>query len=116
MDTAHVARRQKPAHRRELNLDLDWKRLLFRVILELRRDDVLGRSAQLSYFLTFSLVPALLMLTVALGYLARGDELRRMLLSYFRDLAPGPGFQVVQDIVEQLAGDASAARFSFGLV
>jgi membrane protein len=96
--------------------EVNWKRVLRRVIAEIRRDDVMGRSAQLSYFLAFSLVPSLLMLSVALGYVARGDDARRMLLNYIRDVAPGPGFQVIRDIVEQLAGTANAGSLSFGLL
>jgi membrane protein len=89
---------------------------LRRLITEIRRDDVLGRSAELSYFLAFSLVPALLMLSVVLGYVARGDEMRRMLLNYVREVAPGPGFEVIRQIVEQLTGTANAGRLSFGLI
>jgi hypothetical protein len=61
----------------------EWRMVLRRVIQEIRDDDVFGRAAQLSYFLVFSLVPALLITTVLLGFIARGEEMRNTLLSFF---------------------------------
>ena len=53
---------------------LSWKELAKRVYAEVMDDDVLGRSAQLSYYFLLALFPALLFLTSLLGYLAGEDS------------------------------------------
>lgn len=93
-----------------------WKRVLRRVAREVQRDDVFGRAAQLSYFLVFSMVPALLMLTVVLGYAARGAEMRTVLLAWVGRVAPGQGFDLINEVLEHVAADPSAGKLSFGIV
>jgi membrane protein len=95
---------------------VDWRRVLRRVVKEIQRDDVFGRAAQMSYFLVFSLVPALLMLTVVLGYVAQGEEMRTVLLNYLGQFAPGRGFELIRDILEQVSADPSGGKLSLGLV
>src|SRR3712207_8835349 len=53
---------------------LSWKELGGRVYAEVMDDDVLGRSAQLSYYFLLALFPALLFLTSLLGYMAGEDS------------------------------------------
>ncbi|MEJ7654985.1 MAG: hypothetical protein WKH64_17440, partial [Chloroflexia bacterium] len=46
---------------------LSWKELAKRVWSETQDDDVLGRSAQLSYYFLLALFPALLFITTIIG-------------------------------------------------
>jgi membrane protein len=95
---------------------VDWTRVSRRVVSEIRRDDVFGRAAELSYFLVFSLVPSLLIMTVVLGYLARGEELRSALLGYLGQLAPGPGFSLIRDILADISEKPGGGKLSIGIV
>jgi membrane protein len=86
------------------------------VVSEIRRHDVFGRAAELSYFLVFSIVPALLILTAALGYVARGEELRVTLLGAIGQFVPGRGFWLLSDLISHIGERPSAGKLSIGIL
>jgi membrane protein len=95
---------------------VNWRHVVRRVWSEIREDDVLGVAAQLSYFLVFSLLPLLLIVSVILGYMAQGAEMRAALLAYSRKILPPSTLTLVSGTLEQLTKNASGKKLSIGIL
>jgi membrane protein len=95
---------------------VEWRHLATRVARETWNDDVFGRAAQLAYFWFFSLIPMLLIVTVILGYMAQGEEMRQTLLGYVRRTLPGPSFALVRDTLNEVSANAGAGKLWIGIV
>jgi membrane protein len=96
---------------------LGWKELGKRVYAEVMDDDVLGRSAQLSYYFLLALFPALLFLTSLLGYLAgENGQLRQGLFNYLAAVLPGDASKLVAETVTDVAQSSGGGKLSFGIL
>src|ERR671917_818927 len=96
---------------------LAWKELAKRVYAEVMDDDVLGRSAQLSYYFLLALFPALLFLTSLLGYLAGEDsQLRQGLFDYLAAVLPGEASKLVAQTVTDVTQSSGGGKLSFGIL
>src|ERR1044072_3555027 len=96
---------------------LGWKDLGKRVYAEVMDDDVLGRSAQLSYYFLLALFPALLFLTSLLGYLAGEDsQLRQGLFNYLAAVLPGEASKLVAETVTDVTQSSGGGKLSFGIL
>src|SRR5215207_10776077 len=96
---------------------LSWTELGKRVYAEVMADDVLGRSAQLSYYFLLALFPALLFLTSLLGYLAGEDsQLRQGLFNYLAAVLPGEASQLVAKTVTDVTQSSGGGKLSFGIL
>ncbi|HEX8719316.1 MAG TPA: YihY/virulence factor BrkB family protein [Pyrinomonadaceae bacterium] len=96
---------------------LGWKQLGKRVYAEVMDDDVLGRSAQLSYYFLLALFPALLFITSLLGYLAGADsQLRQGIFQYLSAVLPGDASQLVAKTVTDVTQSSGGGKFSFGIL
>jgi membrane protein len=96
---------------------LSWKELAKRVYAETMDDDVLGRSAQLSYYFLLALFPALLFLTSLLGALAGKDsQLREGLFSYLSAVLPGDASKLVSQTVTDVTQSSGGGKLSFGIL
>ena len=96
---------------------LTWKELGKRVWRRSGKDDVIGRSAQLSYFFLFSLFPLLFFLTSVLGYFtSSGPELRESMLRYLRTVVPGKVHVLIQDTLIEITESSSGGKTFFGLL
>jgi membrane protein len=87
-----------------------------RVASETWNDDVFGRAAQLAYFWFFSLFPLLLIVTVILGYVAQGAEMRQTLLNYIRQTIPDTSYPLVRDTLNQVSAHAGAGKLWLGVI
>src|ERR671927_314534 len=103
---------------KSLNLaGLGWTELGKRVYAEVMDDDVLGRSAQLSYYFLLALFPALLFLTSLLGYFAGEDsQLRAGLFRYLAAVLPGDASQLVAKTVSDVTQGSGGGKLSFGIL
>ena len=96
---------------------LSWKELAKRVYAEVSDDDVLGRSAQLSYYFLLALFPALLFLTSLLGYIAGEDgQLRKGLFEYLSAVLPGDASQLIAKTVTDVTESSGGGKLSFGIL
>lgn len=96
---------------------LGWMELGKRVYAEVMDDDVLGRSAQLSYYFLLALFPALLFLTSLLGYLAGEDnQLRQGLFNYLAAVLPGEASKLVAETVTDVTQSSGGGKLSFGIL
>jgi membrane protein len=96
---------------------LKWKELARRVWSETMEDDVLGRSAQLSYYFLLALFPALLFLTSLLGYMAgENGQLRSDLFKYLSAVLPGDASRLVAETVNDVMQGSGGGKLSFGIL
>lgn len=96
---------------------LGWKELGKRVYAEVLDDDVLGRSAQLSYYFLLALFPALLFLTSLLGSLAGADsQLRQGLFNYLAAVLPGDASKLIAKTVTDVTQSSGGGKLSFGIL
>lgn len=96
---------------------LSWKDLAKRVYAEVTDDDVLGRSAQLSYYFLLALFPAMLFLTSLLGYLAGEDsQLRQGLFNSLAAVLPGDASQLISKTVTDVTQSSGGGKLSFGIL
>ncbi|HEX7955682.1 MAG TPA: YihY/virulence factor BrkB family protein [Pyrinomonadaceae bacterium] len=96
---------------------LSWRDLGKRVYAEVMDDDVLGRSAQLSYYFLLALFPALLFLTSLLGYLAGEDsQLRQGLFQSLSAVLPGDASQLIDKTVSDVTQSSGGGKLSFGIL
>lgn len=96
---------------------LTWKQLAKVVGQEIMKDDVFGRSAQLSYYFLLSLFPLLLFLTTLLGYLAApGSDIRNDLLNYLGAVMPSSAIDLVHTTIDEVAKSRGGGKLSFGLL
>src|SRR5215213_9071472 len=96
---------------------LSYKELGKRVYAEVLDDDVLGRSAQLSYYFLLALFPALLFLTSLLGYMAGEDsQLRQGLFNSLAAVLPGEASKLVAQTVTDVTQSSGGGKLSFGIL
>ncbi len=96
---------------------LSWKELAQRVWSETQDDDVLGRSAQLSYYFLLALFPALLFVTTVIGLvIGSGSGLRHELFDYLARVLPGSASQLVSDTMRQVSEHSGGGKLSFGIL
>lgn len=96
---------------------LTWRELVRRVGARIDEDNVLGRSAQLSYYFLLALFPLLLFLTTLLGYFARsGTQLRNNLLSYLSAVMPSSASELIHTTVDEISMAAGGGKLSVGIL
>lgn len=96
---------------------LTWRKLARRVMVRIDEDNVLGRSAQLSYYFLLALFPLLLFLTTLLGYFATsGTELRNNLLTYLSAVMPGAASNLITTTVDEISRSAGSGKLSVGIL
>jgi membrane protein len=96
---------------------LDPKKLATRVWKEIKRDDVFGRAAQLSYYFLLALFPLLIFLTSVIG-LVIGTEsgVRQNLFRYLSQVMPTAAFQLIDSTMQEVAAASSGSKISFGIL
>jgi membrane protein len=88
-----------------------------RVWSEVKRDDVLGRAAQLSFYFLLALFPLLIFISAVIGRTVAGDaDLYRDLIGYLASVMPASAFQLVRATLDEIAAGASGGKLSAGLV
>jgi membrane protein len=84
-----------------------------RLWLESQKDELLGRAAQLSYYVLLALFPALIVLTAAMGLLSVQNYMPE-LMSYLRTVVPEDALAMVERVLEQVAQGSGANILSLG--
>jgi membrane protein len=93
------------------------KAVLFRLYDVFWEEDVLSRSAQVAFYLAFSLFPLLLFLVNLFGLiLGSADDLRMELFSYLRQIMPYSAYVLVQRTILEVTENSSGGKLTFGLV
>jgi membrane protein len=96
---------------------LTWKQLGRRVWREFNDDDILDRSAALSYYFLGAMFPLLLVLFSVLGSLAStGTQIRQSVLNYAATVVPPAAWGLVQRTLDQVMKAGGGGKISFGLL
>lgn len=91
--------------------------LIRRVVSQIGEDEVLGRAAELSYYLVLSLFPLLIALTALLGTLAGvGSQLRADLLGYLDQVVPPAAMKVITRTLNEIVAASGGGKLSLGLL
>src|SRR5437764_4170567 len=93
------------------------REFLLRVWARADDDELLGRSAQLSYYFLLALFPLLLFLITLFGYLdGAGSELRHQLISYLGSVMPSAALHLVVTTIDGITNGAGGGKLSFGIL
>ena len=94
-----------------------WKEMLSRVLQQIKKDDIFGRAAQLSYYFLLALFPLLLFLLTLLGYFAEADsQLRNGLIRYLGTIMPSSALELVHRTIDEISTGKGGGKLSFGLL
>jgi membrane protein len=89
------------------------KNLAKNVYKEIWDDRVLGRAAELAFFLILSLFPLLICTLSLLSFIPAA---RHVALEYFSQIMPQEAMQLIRKWVNDLVSERSSTVFSFGLI
>ncbi|HEY8560561.1 MAG TPA: YihY/virulence factor BrkB family protein [Pyrinomonadaceae bacterium] len=93
------------------------KTVLYRLYNVFWEEDILSRSAQVAFYLSFSLFPLLLFLVNLFGLIIGGAaDLRLELFSYLRQIMPYSAYILVQKTILEVTESSSGGKLTFGLV
>lgn len=92
---------------------LSLKELARRLWRESQQDELLGRAAQLSYYVLLALFPALIVLTALMGLLSVQNYMPE-LMSYLRNVLPADALSMVERFLQQVAAGSGANILSLG--
>ncbi|HVF55781.1 MAG TPA: YihY/virulence factor BrkB family protein [Pyrinomonadaceae bacterium] len=96
---------------------LTAKELATRVWAEMQEDEVLGRSAQLSYYFLLALFPLLLFLTSVIGIIiGSGTGMRHALFDYLSQVLPGSASKLVSETMLEVSTNSGGGKVSFGIL
>lgn len=87
-----------------------------RVYGQVDEDEVLTRSAALSYYFVFALFPMLFFLITMMGFLAQSGNLQAGLFGYAERVLPPDAFSLLQKTLKEISRQASGLKLAFGLV
>ena len=86
-----------------------------RVYQKLDEDEVLTRSASLSYYFMSALIPMLFFLMACLGIFAKSHDLRHSLLGYIQQFMPPDAYTVLLRTLREVAIHSSGLKLVLGL-
>jgi membrane protein len=94
---------------------LSWQELGARLWREAQNDELLGRAAQLAFYLLLALFPALLCFTALLG-LFPFQPIIPELLTYLRDVLPADALSLLEKYLQQVVEGSGGSLLSLGLL
>src|SRR5215469_3024976 len=81
------------------------------------KNDIFGQAAELAFYFLFALFPLVLIMMTLFGLFAsQRIELQNHLLSYSADLLPPAAFQLLRNLIRELATHASGGKLTLGIV
>src|SRR5437763_9267535 len=93
------------------------REFLLRVWARADDDELLGRSAQLSYYFLLALFPLLLFLVTLFGYLnGAGYNVRPRLLAYLGPVIPANALRLVTATIDEVTQARGGGKLSVGLL
>lgn len=102
-----------PAHNPWKLGGLSFWELCTRLWEESLKDELLGRAAQLSYYILLALFPALIVLTALMGVFSVQNYLPE-LMSYLRQVLPNDALSMMERFLRQVAKGSGANILSLG--
>ena len=87
-----------------------------RVYKEFDNDEVLTRSAALSYYFMGALIPMLFFLVTCLGIFGKSHDLRHSLFTYIQQFMPPDAYSMLQKTMREVVTHSSGLKLAIGLV
>ncbi len=98
-------------------MTFNYKEFFTRLYEKISDDDILGNAAQVAFYFSFALFPLLLFLMSLFGLiLGSKQELQQELFTILAQVMPASAFQLVQDTMEEVTGNASGGKVTFGIL
>ena len=94
---------------------LSWPELGVRLWREGQNDELVGRAAQLGFYLVLALFPTLLFLTALLGLFPLQPIIPE-LLAYLREVLPADALSLLEKYLQQVVEGSGGSLLSLGLV
>jgi membrane protein len=95
---------------------VSWKEILRRTFKEANQDDILGRSAQLSYYFFLALFPMLISIIAVMSVFGHADYMRQKLLDFLTIALPGSASELIQKTLLEVIQGAGGLKMSFGIL
>ena len=95
---------------------VSWKEILRRTFKEANQDDILGRSAQLSYYFFLALFPMLISIIAVMSVFGHADYMRQKLLDFLSIALPGSASELIQKTLLEVIQGAGGLKMSFGIL
>ncbi len=95
--------------------ELGFREVGARLWKKIQVDNVFGRAAELAYFFLFSIFPLLIVLTSILGRMAKGAEIQRDLLQYFRTALPWSAYDLISNTLREITNNSGGKNMSLGI-
>jgi membrane protein len=83
---------------------------------EASKDDLLGRSAQLSYYFFLALFPMLISIIAVMSVFGHADYMRQTLLGFLAAVLPGSASELIQKTLTEVVQGAGGLKMSFGII
>ena len=93
-----------------------WSEILRRTFKEASADDILGRSAQLSYYFFLALFPMLISIISVMSIFGHADYIREKLLGFLAIVLPGSASELIQKNLIEVIQGAGGLKMSFGII
>jgi membrane protein len=87
-----------------------------RVYAEIWEDEVLTRSAALSFYFVAAMFPLLFFVLTMLGFFAKSHDLQTSLFNYAGRFLPPDAYTLLQKTVKEIARNATGLKLATGLV
>lgn len=96
---------------------LHLKNVLYRLYDKFFAEDILSSSAQVAFYLSFSLFPLLLFLVNLFGIiLGKANDLRLELFSYLQQIMPQSAYLLVQKTILEVSENSSGGKLTLGIL
>jgi membrane protein len=96
--------------------EVSWKEIFRRTLKEASDDDLLGRSAQLSYYFFLALFPMLISIIAVMSLFGHADSMRQALLGVLAAVLPGSASELIQKTITEVVQGANGLKMSFGII
>ncbi len=96
--------------------NVSWIEVFRRTFKEANEDDVMGRSAQLSYYFFLALFPMLITIISVMSLFGHADSTRQTLLGFLAGVLPGSASELTQKTLMEVIQGAGGLKMSFGIV
>src|SRR3981081_2616110 len=96
---------------------ISWTEVFKRALKEANQDDVLGCSAQLSYYFFLAVFPFLICMIALLDVFSNtGEHIRQGLLHFLAGVLPGSAAQLIQKTLEEVSQSHVGPKMSVGII
>jgi membrane protein len=95
---------------------ISWNEIFRRAFKAANEDDLLGRSAQLSYYFFLALFPMLISIISVMSLFGHADSMRQALLGFLAAVLPGSASELIQKTLTEVVQGHGGLKMSFGVI